>query len=637
LSSAAFSGAEPASPKEVFISYRRDDNRMTVAVLQKALRERPDIAKVFRDIDDIQYGDDFVSVIDGALNVANVVLVVIGPRWAETLKARLGGDDWVRHEVAQALRLRAAGLADPSLAATRLHVIPVLIGGATWPPEDILPADITPLRRLSALTFDERSEEASINTLLERIQGETFEQKANRLEIEARRRAEQAQREEEQRAAEARRQQEERERREDDRKRRFRALVGSTAVGLALFLAHWVGLFDYFNIDTRVANATMLLAGLVDPQEAAWSGDVVLVGIDAKSEQALKRKFDTSWRAEHATLISHAASAAARVVAFDMVLEDAGPDDANASLERSLAAAREKMPIVFGVQRNAGNGAGLMVAPFAPLVRQGINCAGLMLGQTGSMPLAVRRHASAASAGGGPARVQDELTPSFGLAAFSGGGRVELLDERTQKATVRLRPQRQSQAIAYYSGQTIDDPQLACDVIAKGDRVVSQLIDPFTLPALRTPPQRVAYEDVVAGDPATLALLKNRIVVVGTLLPGVDVVPLPWPAQDRWGVELFAAQIDGMVRDVAIHQIRPGAELVLIGAMALLGAFTVHRLRERSRTLRAVTLLSICLLFVIAAIGWYRLDRQLVGVPYELAALFLGAWLARKMMRRTPA
>jgi CHASE2 domain-containing sensor protein len=634
LSSAATNAAVPGRPKNVFISYRRDDNAMTVAVLKKALSDRPDIANVFRDIDNIAYGDDFVSVIDDALKAANVVLVIIGPRWVDALKARLGGTDWVRHEVAEALRLRAAGLADPALAATRLHVVPVLIAGAAPPPEDVLPEKIASLHRLSMLSFDEHSEQASINTLLERIQGETFEQKARRLEAEARQRAEQARIEAEQRAVEARRQKDEHEQERQDRIRRVRALLASASAGLALFMANLFSALDYFNIDTRFAGATMLFASLAGRQEAPWSGEVVLVGIDERTEQAIKRKFDTSWRAEHATLISNAASAAARVVAFDLVLEDEGSADANAALERSLSAARDKMQVVFGVQRNAGNGTGLMLAQFAPLVRQGINCAGTNLGQTGSMPLAVRRVDTAASASDG--RALDKLTPSFGLAAFSGGGRVELVDEHTQKTTVQLRRQQKSQAISYYSGETIDDPQPACDVIAKGDRVFNQLIDPFVLPPLRTPPQRVAYENVVAGDPATLALLKNRIVLVGALLPGIDMIPLPWPAQDRWGVELFATQIDAMARDFAIHRIGPVTELVLITSMALLGAFTVHRMRHRSRIARTMVLLSIAVVFVIFAIAWYRFERRLIGVPYDLLALALGAWLARNAMGRKP-
>jgi CHASE2 domain-containing sensor protein len=634
LSSPAADPAEPSRPKNVFISYRRDDNAMTVAVLQKALRDRPDIANVFRDIDNIDFGDDFVSVIDKALNAANVVLVIIGPRWVDTLKSRLGGTDWVRHEVAEALRLRAAGIADPARAATRLHVVPVLIAGAAPPPEGSLPQEVATLPRLSMLSFDERSEQASINTLLERIQGETFEQKARRLEAEARQRAEQARLEAEQRAADARLQDEERKQRGKDRTRRMRALLASALVALALFLANWFNVLDLFDIDTRFAGATMLLAGIAGRQEAPWSGEVVLVGIDERTEQAMKRKFDPSWRAEHATLIGNAASAAARVVAFDMVLEDEGRADANAALESALKATRDKMTVVFGVQRNAGDGSGVMLEQFEPLVRQGIACAGTALDQTGSMPLAVQRAAPAAS--GAKDQTKEQRIPSFGLAAFSGGGRVELIETHTQKAIVQMRRQQKSEAVSYYSAKTVNDPQPTCDVIAKGDAYFNQLIDPYALPPLRTPPQRVAYENVVAGDPATLALLKNRIVLVGTLLPGMDMVPLPWPAEDRWAVEMFAAQIDAMTRGFAIHRIGPVPELLLIAAMALLGAFTVHRMRSRSPTTRMAVLLLIAVGFVAFAAAWYRFDHRLIGVPYDLLALALGAWLARNAMRRKP-
>jgi CHASE2 domain-containing sensor protein len=635
LSSAAADAAEPGRPKNVFISYRRDDNGMTVAVLKKALSDRPDIANVFRDIDNIDYGDDFVAVIDKAIDAANVVLVIIGPRWLEMLSARLGSADWVRHEVVAALRLRATGLADPARAATRLHVVPVLIAGATPPPEAALPHELATLARLSMLSFDERSEQASINTLLERIQGETFEQKAKRLEAEAKKREEDARREADERVAESRRLTEERQQKDQDRKRRLGALLASAVAASALFLGNLFNALDVFNIDTRFAGATMLLASLAGRQEAPWSGDVVLVGIDERTEQSMKRKFGPSWRAEHAVLIGNAASAAARVVAFDLVLEDEGPKEANEALERALEATRDKMPVVFGVQRNAGDGNGVMLPQFASLVRKGINCAGMVLGQTGSMPLAVRRGASAASAASEGAA--DALTPAFGVAAFSGGGRIELVDdESTQTTMVQLRRQRRSQAISYYAAKTIDDPQPTCDVMAKGDRVYIQLIDPFTLPPLKTPPQRVAYENVVSADPATLALLKNRIVLVGALLPGIDMVPVPWPAEDRWGVELFAAQVDAMSRDFAISRIGPVAEFVLITAMALLGAFTVHRMRERSRTARTMVLLSIAVVFVLFAVGWYRFEQGLIGVPYDLLALALGAWLARNAMKRKP-
>jgi len=311
------------------------------------------------------------------------------------------------------------------------------------------------------------------------------------------------------------------------------------------------------------------------------------------------------------------------------------------------------------VQSRGSDGTGAMLAPFASLARQGIACAGLALGQARSMPLALRRSdasgataaaaagsieavaappASGASAGGdASAATRSGLVPSFGLAAYSGGGRVELIDERSQTVLVRMRPPRRTEKVAYFEAKTVVDPQPGCEIFAPGDRFVGQLIDPYDLPPLRAPPQRIAYERVIAGDPAALALLNDRIVLVGALLPGRDRMPMPWPADDRWGVELFAAQIDAMTRHVAIRPIHPVAEWALMTGLALLGAWCGHRLRERPRWLRLTTLGAISLVWVAASIAWYRYERQLIGVPYDVAALLLGAWLANRDWRRTAA
>jgi hypothetical protein len=103
----------------VFISYRRDDSMVTAALLYSELASRPEFADAFMDIDDIGYGDDFVAAIDTALHDAEVVVVVIGPRWAEMLQARLRGDDWVRHEVADGARSARRRGSPRSTAAAR--------------------------------------------------------------------------------------------------------------------------------------------------------------------------------------------------------------------------------------------------------------------------------------------------------------------------------------------------------------------------------------------------------------------------------------------------------------------------------------------------------------------------------------
>jgi len=603
----------------VFISYRRDDSMVAAALLYKELTSRPEFADAFMDIDDIGYGDDFVAAIDAALQQADVVLVVIGPKWAEMLQARLRGDDWVRHEVATALALRQAG-ARPGRPA--LRVVPVLIGGAAPPAAAALPPDLAPLARLGMLAFDERALKASLNSLLETLQEEGFESRARRLQ------------------ADRVRLEQEHVQLEGERKTRTRARVAAIAAACALFLGASVHLFDVIGLQTRVATATMLLARVAAPAPP-WSGAVVLAGIDEASERAVGKKWGAEWRAEHATFIARAASAAARSVAFDVFLEDKGEQEDNAALERVLKQTQEKMPVVFAVQGRSSDAGGAMREQFTKLTAHGIACSGIALGQAHVMPLAVLHAASAASAASrGDDQPRDDeptLTPALALAAYGGGGRAQLLNEGTRPVLVRLRGQRRTQTIEYFDTLRIDDPQPGCEVLAERDRVFVQLIDPYTLPAFVAPPQRIAYERVIAGDPATLALLKDRVVIVGTMLADSDRMPLPWPAADRWGVELFAAQADAMARDVAIRPINRVAEWMLMNAFALLGAIVARRQHERRRATRIAVLTVITLAWIAAAVAWYRATHQLIGVPYDITALFIGAWLANRNWRRSPA
>ena len=582
----------------VFISYRRDDSMVTAALLYRELVSRPEFAGAFMDIDDIGYGADFAAEIDKGLHDAEVVIVVIGPKWTEMLQARLRGDDWVRHEVATALRLRAEGARHPPL-----RVLPVLIGGALPPSGSALPPELAELAKLGMLTFDERALKASVNTLLEAIRGERFEDEIDRI-----------------------------------RKER-RVRIASVAAGFAVFLAALMGVLDLLGVDAHAATATMLLARIAAPAPE-WSGQVVLVAIDEASERAIGREFDPSWRAEHAVVIDRAASAAARTLAFDLVLEDPAPEAANAALQRALAAARDKMPVIFGVQHLGPDGAPAMLADFASLARQAIACAGIGLGQAYSMPVGVRR-AKAASAPTGSSTDASQppgaALPSLALAAYSDGGRIELIDDHTRSLLVRAgaRGQRHTENIRYFEDKTIGDSQ-NCEVIQLGDHAALQLLDPYALPLLREAPQRIAYERIFAGDPAALALLKDRIVVVGATRRGKDRIAMPWPADDRWGVELHAAQLDLLTRHVAIRRVDPIVEWGLVSAFTLLGATCARRLRERSRTLRIGALGAIALVWIVASIAWYRSEHQLIGVPYDIAALAVGAWLANRTWRRTP-
>jgi len=91
----------------VFLSYRRDDSAGFAGRLADALEAAFGSGSVFRDVDDIRPGEDFVDAIESHLHSVDAVLVMIGPHWLEAgadERRRLDAtDDFVRLEIQAAL------------------------------------------------------------------------------------------------------------------------------------------------------------------------------------------------------------------------------------------------------------------------------------------------------------------------------------------------------------------------------------------------------------------------------------------------------------------------------------------------------------------------------------------------------
>jgi hypothetical protein len=142
----------------IFISYRRDDARHAAGRLADDLGEHFDPACIFRDVDGIDPGVDFVHALELALESCVVMLVLIGDEWLGVRdgdgRQRLArGDDWVRLEIASALR-------------RRIRVVPVLLEGAVLPTEDDLPEELRPLCRRQALELSDRRWPADLQHLV---------------------------------------------------------------------------------------------------------------------------------------------------------------------------------------------------------------------------------------------------------------------------------------------------------------------------------------------------------------------------------------------------------------------------------------------------------------------------------------
>ena len=104
-------------PGKIFVSYRRDDDPNGAARIRDALTAKFGRQSVFMDVDDLLAGLRFDEELAKALAACDVFLAVIGPRWMDLLKAKAasGGRDYVREEIAEALKRKIA-------------VIPVRIG-----------------------------------------------------------------------------------------------------------------------------------------------------------------------------------------------------------------------------------------------------------------------------------------------------------------------------------------------------------------------------------------------------------------------------------------------------------------------------------------------------------------------------
>lgn len=121
----------------VFISYRREEAADMSGRIADFLDRRFGAGTVFRDVNAILAGSNFVKALQRGLDESSVVLVLIGLHWIHLrepngMRRIDSPNDFVRYEVAAALR------------AGKL-VIPILINGATLPTAAELPLDLAGL------------------------------------------------------------------------------------------------------------------------------------------------------------------------------------------------------------------------------------------------------------------------------------------------------------------------------------------------------------------------------------------------------------------------------------------------------------------------------------------------------------
>ena len=132
----------------IFISYRRNDSDFVAGRLAEDLSRIFGPESIFRDIDRLEPGVNYIDALDSALNSCAVLIAIIGPYWStisdEKGHRRLDDpQDWVRIEISRAI-------------ARNIRLIPVLISGAKMPQTTELPDDLKPLISRHAVEIVDR-------------------------------------------------------------------------------------------------------------------------------------------------------------------------------------------------------------------------------------------------------------------------------------------------------------------------------------------------------------------------------------------------------------------------------------------------------------------------------------------------
>ncbi len=151
-----------------FISYRREDTASAAGRLYDRLRNDLENTHVFKDVVEIDLGENFQGKISAKLREANIVLVLIGKKFVTTQRGNrlMEEKDFVRFEIATSLRLKK-------------KIIPILVNGAKMPSKEQLPTELHEFTLLQGQDIDisDKNWERDFEDLLKKLNKELDRQR----------------------------------------------------------------------------------------------------------------------------------------------------------------------------------------------------------------------------------------------------------------------------------------------------------------------------------------------------------------------------------------------------------------------------------------------------------------------------
>jgi hypothetical protein len=133
----------------IFISYRREGGGIFAGILYDGLCRYYSADKIFKDVNSLTAGSDFVKTISAAMQSSDILVVVIDKYW---MRSKIDPNenklfqkkDYVHFEIREAMN-------------NNLKLVPVLIDGASMPRESELPEDIAVFSKSHAFRIKHES------------------------------------------------------------------------------------------------------------------------------------------------------------------------------------------------------------------------------------------------------------------------------------------------------------------------------------------------------------------------------------------------------------------------------------------------------------------------------------------------
>ena len=128
---------------KIFISYRRSDSAAAAGRLYDYLETKLGADALFKDVDTIPYGKDFIEEIRSAIDASAIILVVIGRHFVTEERRLFKEDDYVRFEIAYSFQQNKM-------------VIPILVNDAKMPTSSNFPKEIAKLITINGVELRNR-------------------------------------------------------------------------------------------------------------------------------------------------------------------------------------------------------------------------------------------------------------------------------------------------------------------------------------------------------------------------------------------------------------------------------------------------------------------------------------------------